>query len=777
MFLSAAEGKSSSKSASHGSLHNQGGNNNNGGVVAMSKLTVMNSSRGLGLLSSSKRSSSYGDEFYRQYDQDSNNSNNLMITTTTTSNVVPGSPNMKGSVGVGGLYYANSVLNNNFEWSYKVETQKDGRKRANSFKDLCFMLPLLSIINTSAFNVVMQNAGQLLGTNSENGNIYTNDKSLFTVYHQIDRELSKSLTGDAVSPATSSPINAILMPNSPGSSQDVLSDCNSDLVLSIPNSPSSGSLHLYMESQQKQHSPSESNSNILNLREKFILFIVNNHPNHLGKQFTMHAHLKEGISGKQLAEVSVRTKLMFLDLFYGCSRVHAKKPIQNCTDIVVLLEQLTYNLVRTSGDVILEEMDIDMMNHMVEQQTSLPYYRHMSEAKNFDCVQNERLKNFLNNTFSRIFKSPDESENQDSIFAELLLEIRYISDMIYLEMEDIYSIFQSIAPFKEAVEEFLGKGIQENTLPMHIVQMYKKKLEEEKAFQTEKNHLLLRDQDFQAKNIIDKDWNLVKHLSRGHATDWKVVHSQSHNEYKKKHLKSQNNDEQLINLFPYSMIVYNTKRPYHTGIDSKDLKSSKMVTTLDYSIEQVAKTFGHDYALSEEFSEVEFTEFIPLNESNSLHKYPSFTFNASVELGSSSKKKKMEGILSTKISLVNTPGRGNELNEICFVYKSCQASSNKKESIIIWCARVFTRIDNHRTRLFQFKLSNIGSLSSSFLSSSKAFLKKNISEDHSRILKELQSAEKDEFPTPSESNHIMRTMRDYCLHYHNTELKDLIRNN
>lgn len=505
----------------------------------------------------------------------------------------------------------------------------------------------------------------------------------------------------------------------------------------ISSTSSSASPRTSPQKAKKQEMKLEDCGNVEFLRRRFIEYI-------------------EGHDSMNVKSPEI--KLWFLDLFYETTRRNCKHPLRKCIDVLVLLEEFCKNYItylQLQNDFHIAFGTIEELRRTGCDCPFLTYLSHHGSP--FKGVNHETLEEFLCNSLivlnSQVIRYGN-SENSEELNAHnqtlesCLRDIGAICDMFYIELDDMFSYFQAVKSNRELMAEWLKKGIENQTIPKHVIELYRKKLQEdEKALETFQFH----QDDFNAKSIIDKDWEFSKYFTKNTiSSDWYLTCKE----------------------FP-KYIQWSTKSSYSNN--DWDLRGrSKLIANLDYSIEDVVKSYNTDKHLASSFSNVKFDEYFPIVESSSLHKYPSGVMSSTLDLGKLVKKRKVKVIFSTKTKFV-----GDELTEFTLFYKSCELDKTANDDIKVTVigTRVFTRLDKTRTRFSQVRMGNLGGfLNSSLIIRNKLALRKIANEEYEKLMEMIEEAKKDGFPLPPlENNYLMRVWCQYCKHYCGVDIRDKLK--
>ncbi|EFC41338.1 hypothetical protein NAEGRDRAFT_80740 [Naegleria gruberi] len=392
---------------------------------------------------------------------------------------------------------------------------------------------------------------------------------------------------------------------------------------------------------------------------------------------------------KVLGIKQANVKLLFLDHFYEISRPFSKKGFENGKEVIRLMEQFCKCFVNFSIDSYI--IDMELIEEKIHSGVEFPYLSHLYSNSNFGPVRHEALEAVMIEVCNKLLKKQNQNteivtghvetelitKEETLLLKDVTEKIQLVCEMFYTELQDVFSYFQAHKKYRSMISVWLKKGIDNQTIPLHVLDLYKKKLEgDEKALNTFK----FSDEDFKAKNIIDKDWNFAKYFSQDISTDWYVSCR----------------DEKYVQ--------WSTKTEY--SYNDKDLRASKLIGNLNYPLEKIVKSFNTEKHLAQSFTNVKFHEYNPINESSSLQKYPSGILTSKLKFGPLLKKRSVKVIFSTKTKFI-----GNEMSEFILFFKSCDYQESGKDIpvTVIGC-RVFTKLDKNRTRFLQVRMGNLGGL-------------------------------------------------------------------
>ncbi|KAG2386396.1 hypothetical protein C9374_002842 [Naegleria lovaniensis] len=458
---------------------------------------------------------------------------------------------------------------------------------------------------------------------------------------------------------------------------------------------------------------------------------------------------------------SPEIKLLFLDLFYETTRRNSKHPLTKCHDVLMLLEEFCKNYVTYLQLQNYFHIAFGTIEELRRTGCECPYLTYLSNQNNgnaFKGVKHETLEAFLSTSLStlnsQVIQCGNSRENSEEwnthnqTLESCLTNIGSICDMFYIELDDMFSYFQAVKSNRDLMAEWLKKGIENQTIPKNVIELYRKKLQEdERALEMFQFH----QDDFNAKSIIDKDWEFSKYFTKNTiSSDWFLTCKE----------------------FP-KFIQWSTKSAYSNN--DWDLRGrSKLIANLDYSIEDVVKSYNTDKHLAASFSNVKFDEYFPIVESSSLHKYPSGVMSSVLDLGKLVKKRKVKVIFSTKTKFV-----GNELTEFTLFYKSCELDKTANDDIKVTVVgtRVFTRLDKNRTRFSQVRMGNLGGfLNHSLIIRNKLAMRKIAREEYEKLMEMIEEAKQEGFPLPPlENNYLMRVWCEFCKHYCGVDIREKLK--
>ena len=434
----------------------------------------------------------------------------------------------------------------------------------------------------------------------------------------------------------------------------------------------------------------------------------------------------------------IESEMLFLDYFYSLSRPYAKKRIENLKDVTVLLEEYCRNLVFDNLDSFL--VDVETIEESKKSGGQYVYLRFLSEQSELSCLKHEKLTSLFSKHALLLIDLIESQKDDQQVFETEFQRIGWICDMIYLKIEDLFYLFQSKKSHRTFMSNWLKQGMEQNIIPKYVLELYKTKLEnDEKA----RHQFKFSSDDFNANAIIEKDWNFSKYFSRNMSLDWSV---------------------KFLDL--PKVMLWSTSTEFST--DDKDLRSSKVISYLDQSLEDIVKAFNHDHTIGFMYDNVKFHAYTPINPSNSTQKYPSAIMTCQMDLGVLAKKRHLQVIISSKTKFVN-----GEISEFAVFFKSCEFTEHhgKGFKVTVLGTKVYTKLDNNRTRYIQVRMGNLGGLwNNSLLIHNKVTFKKIAEEEYKVQMKIIKEGKKENFQLASMDNVLMKIWTDYCKHYCNVDV-------
>ncbi|KAG2378725.1 hypothetical protein C9374_007873 [Naegleria lovaniensis] len=324
-------------------------------------------------------------------------------------------------------------------------------------------------------------------------------------------------------------------------------------------------------------------------------------------------------------------------------------------------------------------------------------------------------------------------------------DIKILTDMFLIELEDVLAVFQE--KHSKFVKNWITEAYEKCLLPFHAIQAIKKRKD---TLKTLRNEFVFEEDDFEAKYVIDKDWRFVSKLCE-HTSDWKL------------------NSKNIPLVMSWSSVENYSSMP--------DMRLTKFVGYVDYSLENVMRAYCHDKSLDRIYSsKVQWHEYCKPCASSSLEKYPTAIMTTVNESSGLFKKQTMEMVVSGKTKFIGGENM-TELFQGAFFFKSCNHLKNTKEGksdsdskLISIGARFFTKIDNCRTRIIEVKFSRIvGFLKKTFLFPMN--MKKEMSLFHASMIEILEREQEQGFPIASNEDHLMRIICDYAKLYCRVDFK------
>ncbi|KAG2386338.1 hypothetical protein C9374_002784 [Naegleria lovaniensis] len=473
-------------------------------------------------------------------------------------------------------------------------------------------------------------------------------------------------------------------------------------------------------------------------------------------------------------DIDFEVKLMFLDYMYDGP---LRKPSKNLKDVPTLmnaLETYCHNIV----------FNFDGWHASSEKSDEpYPYLKYTVEKiipKRYSWFCHDRFSTFLKNRYENNLtnsypplrsdeihlKDSSETttntmsprslsnsrEQQTTAYPEpkqmivgLLDEIHMLCDMFFYDLEDLFVLFQE--KYQNYVHHWVEIGLKNDHLPLHVIEVYRKKLEYNETMQSQ---LTIDSRDFLSTNIIDKDWKFLRYLSKEYSPDWYISYQEKRG----------------------NVIQWSTKQDYST--DKQQLRTAKVIDYYDLPIQDVVKTFCCDNHFSNVIEDVKYYDYNPINFSNSHQKYPSTTVSGVFNLKQLFSKRPIEMVLSSKTTFV-----GNELTEHMLMYRSCEipaldAQRKKKNKPKYMGLRFITKVDTNRTRCVELRCGNIGGMANANLIINNPLVNKKVAKSIcTNMRRHLAQAQQEGFPFPSLENNLARVWMDYCKQYCNIDVKEL----
>nr|CAG4714824.1 unnamed protein product [Naegleria fowleri] len=472
-------------------------------------------------------------------------------------------------------------------------------------------------------------------------------------------------------------------------------------------------------------------------------------------------------------DVDFEVKLMFLDYVYDGP---LRKPSKNLKDIPTVmnaLETYCHNVV----------FNYDGWHSWSENsEEPYPYLKYVAEKlipKKYSWFSHDRFSKFLKDRYENSVTNsypplrsdeihlqetnnlsisprsiPNTNQEQTTTHPEpkqivvgILEEIHMLCDMFFYDLEDLFVLFQE--KYQGYVHHWVEVGLKNDHLPLHVIEVYRKKLEYNESMQSQ---ITIDSSDFVSTNIIDKDWKFLRYLSKEYSPDWYVSYQDKRG----------------------SVIQWTTKKDYST--DNQKLRTAKVIDYYNLPIQDVVKAFCYDSHFSNVLEDVKYFDYNPINFSNSHQKYPSTTLSGIFNMKLFSKKP-IEMVLSSKTAFV-----GSELTEYMLMYRSCEIPAldghlKKKNKPKYMGLRFITKIDTNRTRCVELRCGNVGGVANASFIVNNPLINKKLAKTVSTSLKRhLAQAQQEGFPFPAPENNLAKVWVDYCKQYCNIDVRELFGN-
>ncbi|KAF0977573.1 hypothetical protein FDP41_003565 [Naegleria fowleri] len=477
------------------------------------------------------------------------------------------------------------------------------------------------------------------------------------------------------------------------------------------------------------------------LRATFLQFISNQTLFQMNSSNSSSSTLKAA----RVLENELLIELYFMDFMYGNNSGKLSRKLTNLSSILTHLDSFC--------KLLLSKFDrkSQLWRDIIEDQASHMKYPYL-ECMVVDTIDNDdechswmthqRLGQFLKHTYEYYVKSVSDLP-EDFQAGQLKKQIQMLCDMFYVELDDYFMIFQS--KNYKYMKQWISEGLKHKVLPNHVIELYRKDKEYHDKMQGE---FKITPEDFTVDHVIDSDWKFMKYFCNDFSSHWFLTFSQ-------------------IGKVTY----WNSFSDFST--DNLSLRMSKVVGYFDYPIEQVAKALANDDHLQYQFKNMKWSSYSSINESNSLHKYPSVLMSGSFDSVSLFLSRSIQLVFSTKCHFCE-----DELTEVQTFFKTCDVLKEKSKKDLIKIKmpllgmRILTKLDNHRTRFVEVRFSNLGGLlNSKIVLFNPLTSKKTCLETYQGLLEAIKRSEQQGFALPNcEKNYLMRLWKDYCKHYFNMDI-------
>ncbi|KAG2386340.1 hypothetical protein C9374_002786 [Naegleria lovaniensis] len=447
----------------------------------------------------------------------------------------------------------------------------------------------------------------------------------------------------------------------------------------------------------------------------------------------------------RILENELLIELYFMDFMYGNSSGKLSRKLTNSSSILSHLDSFCKFLLSKF------DRQSQLWRDIIEDQAShlkYPFLECMvveaidNEDESQPWMTHQRLGQFLKHSHEYYVKSVSDLP-EDFQAGQLKKQIQMLCDMFYVELDDYFMIFQS--KNYKYMKQWISEGLKHKVLPNHVIELYRKDKEYHDKMQSD---FKITPEDFTVDHVIDRDWKFMKYFCNDFSSHWFLTFSQ-------------------IGKVTY----WNSFSDFST--DNLSLRMSKVVGYFDYPIEHVAKALANDDHLQYQFKNMKWSSYSSINESNSLHKYPSVLMSGSFDSGSLFLSRSIQLVFSTKCNFCE-----DELVEVQTFFKTCDVMKEKSKKDLIKIKmpllgmRILTKLDNHRTRFVEVRFSNLGGLlNSKIVLFNPLTSKKTCLETYQGLLDAIKRSEQQGFPLPSsETNNLMRLWKEYCKHYFNMDI-------
>ncbi|KAL9655718.1 hypothetical protein ABK040_004951 [Willaertia magna] len=460
---------------------------------------------------------------------------------------------------------------------------------------------------------------------------------------------------------------------------------------------------------------------------------------------------------------SLIQQVLFLDEFYDPKSLQTRKLLNN--------EEIFHSLERFLNHIFKSEAE--RMKQVKENTvTDFPYLERFEEIlSNQDHItipqvlrEHEGLNNLLkqrskslrgnsnnynnnnhNNTNSSVIttienltvETSKNNNNSHNNITELFCnsnDVQLIVNMLSTIISYYFAIFQQYNT--KIISKWMNEEI--NNCPTYLIDNIKKRLQKcNKYSKIEK----LKDEDFNYRYIIDKDFEFGNYLSE-FTTEWKI--------------------SKKIDLQNKNFTSWKSKLNWTT---LNDMKNQKIIGFLNCSLEDCVKVIGANSFINSADESVEscsLQEFKSIQTSNSLQKYATVIHTSLFNFGALFRKRSLENVVSAKCSFI-----GNELYTVSHLYKTCchvlKVNNDEPLKIVCYGLRTFVKIDNNKILYFDVRLNNTKGMLNKIMS--LAF-NKIANASHELIENAIEEKRKEGFPKPNdEKDYLWMILRNYHQNY------------
>ncbi|KAL9652392.1 hypothetical protein ABK040_012047 [Willaertia magna] len=488
-------------------------------------------------------------------------------------------------------------------------------------------------------------------------------------------------------------------------------------------------------------------------------------------------------------------KLLFLDEFFDPNKDKIRR-VLNLEDLFQSLNRYLfkilkkYNIFYSNEDEkfpyllnlkeILEKLE-DVNNILNQHEELLKYLIDNSELlKKVLCDKTRDVKSqsvvdsnnnvvVVNNNNS--FESQQQLQNiQDAIQREKKEDNKFCVDitqentvtvlsldglkqlcvMFYLDVYNHFQLYQSINT--KYITQWIVNELSNS--PGYLFDNLQKRIQKYKNFTKKPRYT---NDDFNTKLVIDNDFDFVKFLTKN-TTDWKL------------HKKKLNTQEDFQ--------MWKSKNEDYTTIPH--MRNHKIVGHFNFPLELVCQSLLDSPGTVPDLVEEETqSDYSGIQTSSSVHKYPTYVHEATLNFGSLFKRRVLRNVISVKINYI-----GKKVQEVIHFYKTCtldDRDDKKKDLIIAVGARIYNRLDTNSTLYTDVRISNTKGVVFSAVSSlsvgkiaKQTFdgLKRRIEETKKKVLEEKNNNGNKVAMIKDDKLLLWKSMRDYCLFYYQVDINE-----
>ncbi|KAL9644949.1 hypothetical protein ABK040_004443 [Willaertia magna] len=336
------------------------------------------------------------------------------------------------------------------------------------------------------------------------------------------------------------------------------------------------------------------------------------------------------------------------------------------------------------------------------------------------------LENYNDNIKEDITKT--EQRNEEPLLFNYN-NVQLITNMFVTIISNYFAIFQQVS---KCTNKWMNENL--SSCPNYLIENIKKRVNKCNKYQKESK--LLKDDDFNLNNLIEKDFEIGNFLFE-YTSDWEL------------HTKDLN-------------LNFNSWKTKMNCTSIEDMKIQKIIGYLNCSLEDCVKTITTNSFLKAADETIETSSlsgYKPIDTSNSLQKFATCIQTSVHNYGSLFRKRSVENVTTMKCHLI-----GNELYSATQLYKTCCQTSKVKNDEVCYGVRTFIKIDDKRTMYIDLRLNNTKGMLNKFMSLAANKIATTCHESFERIIEEKR---KEGFPKPNdEQDYLWLSLKNYCQTYY-----------